>query len=222
MQNALGKITATPPTAATPTTTPATPAATPGGAAPTAGGAATPTDTSLPDPTKVAKWALVAMLLVAAAVAVIWNNVFHAGVPFDPAKEGAANFALFAGFYVAAQIIERLLELISPELPVWNVPEPPDPTKTATAEQKATAKAAQVKADRAFAAQGLATVLGVVASCAFGLFFLNAMGIAASHTVDSAATGLLIGAGTKPLHDLITTIQNTNTPATGTNAGTST
>jgi hypothetical protein len=194
----------------------AVPAPAPAPAAPAAGVDAAPADNSLPDPTRVAKWALFGMLLLAALVGVIWNNVGHAGTAFVPSMTSTANFALFAGFYVAAQIIERLLELVSPGLPVWNVPDAPNPGGAATPAQLATAKAAQVKADRALAASGLATIFGVIASCAFGLFFLGAVGIDASHTVDSVATGLVIGAGTKPLHDLITTIQNTNTPATGT------
>jgi hypothetical protein len=155
------------------------------------------------------------MLVLAALVGLIWNAI-GAGAAFKPSTTETANFALFTAFYVAAQIIERLMELVSPELPFWKVPEPPNPDNKATKEELATAKAAQVKADRGLAAQGLATVLGVIASCAFGLFFLTAIGIDTSHTVDSVATGLLIGAGTKPLHDLITSIQNNNTPATGT------
>jgi hypothetical protein len=210
MVNAHGKIKAVPAPTAPPAAAP--PADT---AAPAAGSEPAPADNTLPDPTKFAKWALAGMLLVAALVGVIWNSVGHAGAAFVPSD--TANFALFAGFYVAAQIIERLLQLVAPELPFWNVPEPLNPGG-ATPAQLATAKAAQVKADRAFAAQGLATILGVAASCGFGLFFLSTVGMQASHTVDTIATGLVIGAGTKPLHDLITAIQNQNTPVTGTSA----
>jgi hypothetical protein len=176
-----------------------------------------PADTSLPDPTRYAKWALFWLLLAALAVALIWNGLFHAAAPFMPAKDEAANFALFAGFYVAAQVIERLLELASPLLPWWtDFPGPPTPAGGPTPAQEATAKAAQVKADRAATAHGVAAVLGVAASCAFGLFFLKAVGFRVSNTIDTFATGLLISAGTKPLHDFITGLQNKNTPTTGT------
>jgi len=179
-------------------------------------GPAVPADTSLPDPTRYAKLALTGLLLAALAVALVWNGVGHVATPFAPAKSETANFALFAGFYVAAQLIERLLELISPSLPLWDVPDPPTPAGKATAAQKGTAKAAQVKADRAACAHGIAAVLGVAASCAFGLFFLKSVGFHTSNTIDTFATGLLVSAGAKPLHDFITGLQNKNTPKTGT------
>ncbi|HKB51331.1 MAG TPA: hypothetical protein VKC63_07870 [Solirubrobacterales bacterium] len=200
MPNKLGKIKAPPKT-----TAPA------GGGDPPA-----PADTSLPDPTSVAKWMLAGMLLLALAVALIWNHFGHAGAPFMPAKDETANFALFAGFYAAAQVIERLLELVSPVLPFWEIPDPTTPGGAAAPVQMATAKAAQIKADRAAAAHGIAAVLGVAASCAFGLFFLQAVGFHASNTIDTFATGIIIAAGTKPLHDLISGLQNKNTPTTGT------
>lgn len=203
MPNALGKIVAPPKTTAPP-----------GGGDPPAG-----SDTSLPDPTKFGKWALASMLLVALAVALIWNHFGNTGTPFAPSDDEAANFALFAGFYAAAQVIERLLELLSPTLPWWGVPDPPNPGGQATAVQNATAKAAQVKADRAVAAHGIAAVFGVAASCAFGLFFLHAVGFHVSNTIDTFATGIIIAAGTKPLHDLISGLQNKNTPSTGTTTG---
>ena len=80
----------------------------------------------------------------------------------------------------------------------------------------AKAKAAQIKADRAKIMLGVAAVLGVGASCAFGLFFLRAVGMGASHTVDSFFTGITIAAGTKSLHDFISLVQNQTTPKTGT------
>lgn len=198
----LGKIKAPPAT-----TTP------PGGAEPPTG-----SDTSLPDPTDVARWVLFGLLLVAVAVAWVWNHWGHVGAPFTPAADEAANFALFAGFYAAAQVIERLLEFVSPVLPFWQVPDPPLPAGPASPAQMATAKAAQVKADRGAAAHGIAAVLGVAASCAFGLFLLQSIGFHVSNTIDTLVTGLLISAGTKPLHDFISGLQNKNTPSTGTNA----
>jgi hypothetical protein len=202
MDNELGKI-KTPPKTTAPQ----------GGGDPPAGA-----DKSLPDPTKFAKWALGALFVAALIVAWGWNHFGNVGTPFVPAKESEANFALFAGFYAAAQVIERLLELISPTLPFWDVPDPPTPGGPASEVQMATAKAAQVKADRAAAAHGIAAVLGVGASCAFGLFLLQAIGFHVSNTIDTFSTGIVIGAGTKPLHDFISGLQNKNTPTTGTTA----
>jgi len=200
MANALGKIKAPPKT-----TAPA------GGGEPPA-----PADTSLPDPTRYAKRALLVSLLVAAAVAVIWNELGHVASPFVPAADEEANFAFFAGFYAAAQVIERLMELVSPFLPWWDVPAAPTPAGVPSQVQADTAKAAQVKADRSTASHGVAAVMGVAVSCGFGLFFLRTVGFEVSNTVDTFATGVLIAAGTKPLHDFISGLQNKNTPTTGT------
>jgi hypothetical protein len=63
---------------------------------------------------------------------------------------------------------------------------------------------------------GVAAVLGVGLSCGFGLFFLQAVGIHASHTVDTFFTGITIAAGTKSLHDFISLIASQNSPVTAT------
>lgn len=194
MDNALGKIVALPPAAA------AAPAAQAGGS--------TATDSSLPDATRVARYFLAATLGLALVVGAVMNWRGWTAKPFDPAKVGAANFALFAGFYVGAQVIERVMQLVAPTLPWWQLP--------ASVGTDRTVRAAQTKADRTLALLGLSSILGVAASCGFGLFFLAAIGMHVTHTVDSWVTGITIAAGTKPLHDFITLLQNQNTPKTGT------
>jgi hypothetical protein len=166
-------------------------------------------DNTLPDPSGGARLLLFLLTAVAFVVAVVMNAAGWTGKPFSPAASSTANFALFAGFYVAAQLIERLMQLISPLVPFWN----PAPAGASTE-----VKAAHIKADRALLVLGIAAVLGVAASCGFGLFFLKAIGMHVSHTVDTFLTGITIAAGTKPLHDFITLIQNQNTPTTGTGA----
>jgi hypothetical protein len=185
-------------------------AATPAGA----GGAGG--DESLPDPTGAAKLTLGLLLVLALGLAILCNAAGWATHAFQPAQDATANFALFTGFYVAAQIIERLLEIVSPYLPPWTPPGADDATK-----------AAHAKADRAAVLLGVATLAGVIASFGFGLYFLTAIGIGVDtlkdgtvvthfpRMVDALATGLIIGAGTKPLHDLISNIQNKNNPVTG-------
>lgn len=172
--------------------------------APAAGNA----DQSLPDPTLSARAWLAGLLALAAGVAIVMNWRKWTGSPFSP-PSGSFSFTLFAAFYAAAQIIERLMELVVPILPVV--------LPASMAGDPAAARAAQVKADRAKIALGVAAVLGVAASCGFGLFFLQTIGIASpSNTVDALATGVLIAAGTKPLHDFISLLQNKDTPSTGT------
>jgi hypothetical protein len=170
-------------------------------------------DKSLPDPTgQAGAWTAV-LLLVAIGVAIVVNEAGWTGRPFDPAKKAEANFALFAGFYVGAQVIERLMEFIAPVLPPWKITTPSGDKPEAKA-----ARAAQVKADRAKLALGVSSILGVAASGLFGLFFLRAIGMQVSPTVDTILTGVTIAAGTKPLHDFISTLQNKDNPKTATAA----
>jgi hypothetical protein len=173
-------------------------------------------DKSLPDPTSTAKWLLAGLLVAAVALAIVANAAKWTATPFRPAKDQAAEFALFAGFYVAAQVIERLMELVSSFLPWPGWKTPNDLLVGLDAAEKKTVTASYLKADRATVALGVTTILGVVASFLFGLYFLQSVGITASRTVDVAVTGMTIGAGTKPLHDLISSLQNKNTPTTGT------
>jgi hypothetical protein len=167
-------------------------------------------DTTLPDPTAKARWALLILIVSAFAIALVMNAAGWTGKPFSPAQNTTANFALFAGFYVAAQVIERLMQLVSPLVPFWQpyADNDPDPVK-----------AAHLKADRAPTVLGIASVLGVAASGGFGLFFLTAIGMHVSHTIDCFFTGITIAAGTKPLHDFISLIQNQNSPKTGSGTG---
>jgi small-conductance mechanosensitive channel len=169
-------------------------------------------DSSLPDPTRVARLFLGACVVAAVVVAIVADAIGLATKAFEPAQVPAANFALFAGFYVGAQVVERLMEVVSPLLPFWDLP-----ASMAKAEEKV--KVAQVKADRAKAALGLALLAGVVLSFAFGLYFLKAIGMDIPRRWDIFFTGLIIAAGTKPLHDFITGLQNKNTPNTGNSVG---
>ncbi|MFF5198332.1 hypothetical protein ACFY3B_01840 [Micromonospora parva] len=76
----------------------------------------------------------------------------------------------------------------------------------------ATAKVARAKANRTIVAWGLASGLATVASSAGGFYVLHAVagadwnGVAV--WVDAVVTGVMVGSGTKPLHDLITRAQN--------------
>jgi hypothetical protein len=178
-------------------------------------------DNSLPDPTGLAGTIAFLLFVVAVVLAVVLNAAGATADEFDPSSNAAADFALFAGFYVAAQVIERVMEFVAPVLP------PGDPaawlknrfalgTGFDKIKDDRPAMAAQIKADRGKLVLGVAVIFGVLASCLFGLFFLKAIGMHVSHTVDSILTGITIAAGTKPLHDFITSLQNNNTPTTTT------
>lgn len=169
-------------------------------------------DNTLPDPTNVAKWTLFGLAVVAVLLAIILNVA--GATPkelFEPADIKEANFALFAGFYVAAQVIAAVLLVIGPFLPFWG---PPSDVEGAAA------KAAQTKADRGVLLLGLGAVGGVVLSCTLGLFFLRAVGMNVSPTVDAIFTGAVLAGGAKPLSDFVKVLQNKNAPTTGTGDGT--
>ena len=163
-------------------------------------------DNSLPDPTHKATLWLAIFVLLAALLAIVLNEAGWTNQPFTPSADAAATFALFAGFYVAAQVIERLMQLVSPFLPWW------PPPKSAT---NAAVKAAQTKADRGTVSLGIAALLGVGSSAAGGLYFLTAIGMHVNRLVDIFITGIVIAAGTKPLHDFITLLQKPTSPETG-------
>jgi hypothetical protein len=172
-------------------------------------------DTSLPDATRFGKIFLGISLLLTLGVAVLlpaegWDTrtfVVPSGI--------STQFGLLAGFYVAAQVIERLMELITHLLPTWKPPPSPDTKLPETG----VVGAAYTKADRAACSLGVASLLGVAASASFGLYFVSKFGIHTKRWVDIFVTGVVIGAGTKPLHDFISLIQNSGNPKTGSGTG---
>jgi hypothetical protein len=140
-----------------------------------------------------------------------------------------ASYVPFAGVVVVAAALERLLE------PLSDVLLPKDPPKQQAAQTKTAAQAAaadpdentaQVKplVDKAAKKQAaadarpmdrtimfwvIASACGLVLAGSFGFFLLQP--VASNHVnraLDLVVTGLAIGAGTKPLHDLITNIQS--------------
>lgn len=144
--------------------------------------------------------------------------------PFNP---GAA-FSMFAPLYILAQSIERLLEPFSD---AWGQTKGTDnqtKSKTDAKKERDEAVAAFLQqgtsdqADKAAEKQtvldkirknsavfswGLASFLAMVACGAFGIRLLQAIGFDVPPFWDIAITGLAVGSGTKPLHDLISNLQ---------------
>ena len=103
----------------------------------------------------------------------------------DVAFEPAEGLVLFTGFYVAAQAIERVLELIPAGL-----------------------GSKQAKANRAVIFPALGFLLAVLLAEKLGLYFMQATGVGhLSKEWDVIITALAIGGGTKPLHDAIKRIE---------------
>ncbi|MBQ0993826.1 hypothetical protein KBX08_27520 [Micromonospora sp. H61] len=132
---------------------------------------------------------------------------------------------VFLTLLVFAAAVERILEPFSRWLPgraaetalsrtvtdvTSRVGGPTEADREAVA--VATAKVARAKANRTIVAWGLASGLATVASSAGGFYVLHAVagadwnGVAV--WVDAVVTGVMVGSGTKPLHDLITRAQN--------------
>ncbi len=149
---------------------------------------------------------------------VLWKVVKpHDFVP----EPGVSVFALL---YIFAQTIERVLEPLTSH--IGGAPNPDagnegSPKRLSESDAAANLKAAgskdadkwrtvvaQVTGNRALATWALASFLAMLASGGLGVFLLHAVGLTSvPPAVDILVTGLAIGSGTKPLHDLIGNIQ---------------
>lgn len=132
-------------------------------------------------------------------------------------SEAVNGLSIFAVFFAAALAVERLLEpltLLDPKKPAL---EKDTKEKKAEVVAAANATAAQDKlldaADAAAKAEmwatyraiffwALASIVGALAAALLNLHLLRATGIQTNLYLEILATGLIIGAGTKPLHEL--------------------
>lgn len=122
-----------------------------------------------------------ALALVGAGIIVISGETTAAS--FKPDSE----FKLFAGFYVIAQAVERIVELGRRFIP---------------------GKSADAKANIALIAGAFAVLGGIGASAGLGLHFLDAVAMSnVPKRVDVLVSGLLIAGGTAGLHELISRIE---------------
>ncbi len=149
-----------------------------------------------------------------------------------------ANFSLFAAFIVVTGAIERFLEPLLVALP-------PDEKKAdadAKEEKKEKVKEENevARANRTLIAYCIALGVGIAVSSLFGLYFLETMGVAIGKEVvkngtaewvlsggdkwlrglDIFITALIITGGTKPLHDMISSIEKKKEAAAKKVAGT--
>jgi len=178
-------------------------------------------------------WPLVGISVaaVAAATGIMWIIYSHLIKPTP--IQIKTGYVPFAGLIVVTTALERLLQPLSQKL-LPNDASDGSPAKQAAASASAAHQAAadagtpaaavqpkvqkaaddQAAADarrtaRAIIFWAIASVCGLIISGGFGFFLLQS--VASNHVnsfLDLAVTGLAIGAGTKPVHDLITSIQN--------------
>ena len=118
------------------------------------------------------------------------------GIPAYELKEG---INIFAVFFIMAQALERLLEPITHFLPGQDKP---------SEGENCEAIAADLRRQRSTLIWALASFLGMLSSAYLGVFILRAIGVTSAPLwIDITVTGLAVGAGTKPLHDLISRIE---------------
>ncbi|SMD26409.1 hypothetical protein [Kibdelosporangium aridum] len=152
------------------------------------------------------------------------------------------GLTIFAVFFVAALAIERLLEPLSlfdikketlqqeqvakdseavTSARQLSGPVIPPAAVTAAQTKLEAFAAAKVKVDiwstyRSLVLWGVASIVGAVASALLNLHLLRTAGINPPTVyLDVLATGLIIGAGTKPLHDLTKLLTAAKTSTTG-------
>jgi hypothetical protein len=157
------------------------------------------------------------------AVCFLWNWI--GPKPAAPAVL-AAGVGVFALLYIAAQALERLLEpLVSLDFKKAQKEEArndrlaaalndPDPGKT-TAVAVAQAALERWRNNRTVVIWALATVIGMWASALSGMYLLDITieSPTPPQAFDILITGLVVGGGTKPLHDLIARLEKSNTQA---------
>jgi nucleoid-associated protein YgaU len=140
------------------------------------------------------------------------------GTHADPFKIGNQTSA-YAGLIVFAGAVERILEPFSNWFPGTHARNDYESAVAAltnghpamTLKDVAAAKARMDRAlaDRTVLLWGVATALATVVSSASGFYLLHMIAApdwvtSIPRWVDAVVTGLIVGTGTKPLHDLIT------------------
>jgi hypothetical protein len=161
-----------------------------------------------------------------------------------PLFNPAAGYVPLVGVVLLAQAIERLLEPVSeylvPKLKQETdaatktqeaVEKGADPAVPTAAVQSAANDAAKAKVkltkrenERKLWFWAIATAVAAVAAATAGVFLVNSVGTitklsdsSRSHVaygLDLAVTALIVGAGTKPLHDLIASVNKPDASAT--------
>ena len=143
------------------------------------------------------------------------------------------DFSAFALLYIAAQATERLLEPFASF--VMTTREMKGDMEVALAgamnapeDHAAWAHAAEMKERleqrqrvRTYVMWSAATVIGMLASASIGVYLVAAVAADRGPAVpiDILVTGLVVGGGTKPLHDLIARIERAKQRATEPGAG---
>jgi hypothetical protein len=185
------------------------------------------TSTTSPAPPARTRYVMTAYALAAMGVAV-GAFVYRQVTPRAPVV--VPGVSVFAGYYVAAQAIERFIEpfsnraggilggfgrgvdnrrpekgyLVRHRRLMRQQAEGAVPGSCLHTQAIEAADAmALFRANSTVLMWGLASLVGCMISGGLGLLLLHSIGVQAPALLDVAVTGLALGAGTKPLHDLI-------------------
>lgn len=178
-----------------------------------------------PPSSRVVGWSIAAVIVAIVAMCLAYKFVIKP-VPLKI----ASSYVPYAAVVAAAAALERFLEPLSNYL--MNTKSAAakanatttkaaaqsmgaDPAKDADEVQTATQSAADAQAEvdteranRAVFFWAIASICGIVMAGGFGFFLLQSIATSGVNPyLDIAVTGLAIGAGTKPTHDLITSLQ---------------
>ena len=164
---------------------------------------------------------IVLVLLIPVILWFFWPQFHEKGMVTVAQVTGISIFAIF---YLIAQLIERIVELVSGCGKVFVDPDEIEKkkleidllrkeseTKISDVKKREDFKTAieskeNMETRRKIRLWGFSSILGVVFSYfLFGLF--DMVGIQILRFCDSLFSGIIIGDGTKPLHDLITYIE---------------
>jgi hypothetical protein len=185
------------------------------------------TGTANPQPIR-AMVAVGALVVFAVAAGIAWEL----WVPKErqPVFVPSSDYSALVGLLLSAAAIERFLEPFSPWLlskkaekatetekakdavTAAEDPEVPVGVVAAAADEAAAAKAtvARKESERAVVHWAVASVVSLAAPALLGVFFLRSVSAGATppnRFLDMVFTALIVGAGTKPLHDTISIIQ---------------
>jgi hypothetical protein len=169
----------------------------------------------------------VAFLIVAAGAAIAYV-LQRWGTHADPFKI-ANQTSVYAGLVVFAGAVERILEPFSNLFPGTRARSEYESSVAAMANGHpamtlrdvavAKAKVDRAMSDRTVLLWGVATAIAAIVSAASGFYLLHMIAApdwvtSIPRWVDALVTGLIVGTGTKPLHDLINRAQDGTKPKT--------
>lgn len=172
-------------------------------------------------PSRPARWIAVLGALVFAGAGTAGARMLGQELDTQPLRVGG-DMSTWAGLLVFAAAVERVLEPITRWMPGRKAREAYEQVAAALTNGQpgvsmahvaaAKARCDQHRADRTVLAWGLATGLATLLAAGGGFYLLRMIAEDSAWAglpawIDALVTGLVVGSGTKPLHDLVSRAQ---------------